>query len=53
MLLPDNVEEYVARLPYWIGGYDIEAHVSSTMCIPLIVESNMICRNGEHSASGT
>ncbi|KAG1739331.1 hypothetical protein EDB19DRAFT_855418 [Suillus lakei] len=23
--LPDNVEEYIARLPYWIGGYDLEA----------------------------
>ncbi|KAG1751271.1 uncharacterized protein EDB91DRAFT_1297671 [Suillus paluster] len=25
MPLPDNVEEYVARLPYSIGGYDLEA----------------------------
>ncbi|KAG2120128.1 hypothetical protein DEU56DRAFT_918460 [Suillus clintonianus] len=25
MPLPDNVEEYVARLPYWIGGCDLEA----------------------------
>ncbi|KAG0707017.1 hypothetical protein DFH29DRAFT_995335 [Suillus ampliporus] len=23
--LPDNVEEYIARLPYSIGGYDLEA----------------------------
>lgn len=22
--LPDNVEEYIARLPNWIGGYDLE-----------------------------
>ncbi|KAJ8583782.1 hypothetical protein M405DRAFT_884672 [Rhizopogon salebrosus TDB-379] len=24
--LPDNAEEYIARLPYWIGGYDLETH---------------------------
>lgn len=22
--LPDNAEEHIARLPYWIGGYDLE-----------------------------
>ncbi|KIK41590.1 hypothetical protein CY34DRAFT_198844 [Suillus luteus UH-Slu-Lm8-n1] len=22
--LPDNVEEHIARLPYWIGGHDLE-----------------------------
>ncbi|KAG0707016.1 hypothetical protein DFH29DRAFT_897954 [Suillus ampliporus] len=24
--LPDKAEEYAARLPYWIGGYDLEAN---------------------------
>ncbi|KAG1751272.1 uncharacterized protein EDB91DRAFT_1078092 [Suillus paluster] len=26
--IPDNVEEYIALLPFWIGGYDLEARVS-------------------------
>jgi hypothetical protein len=24
--LPDNAEEHIARLPYWIGGYDLEVN---------------------------
>lgn len=24
--LPDNAEEHIARLPYWIGGYDLETN---------------------------
>lgn len=27
--LPDNVEEHIARLPYWIGGHDLEMNVSN------------------------
>lgn len=27
--LPDNAEEQIARLPYWIDGYDLEMNVSN------------------------
>jgi hypothetical protein len=27
--LPDNAEEHIARLPYWIDGYDLEMNVSN------------------------
>jgi len=26
--LPDDAEENIPRLPYWIAGYDIDASVS-------------------------
>ncbi|KAG1751270.1 uncharacterized protein EDB91DRAFT_1297653 [Suillus paluster] len=31
--LPDNAEEHAARLPYWIGGYDLEMNVWRTFNI--------------------
>lgn len=51
--LPDNAEEHIARLPYWIGGYDLEVNVSNLQHIfRWLLKLIMISSDGEHSISG-
>lgn len=48
-MLPDNAEENIARLPYSIGGYDLDARVSNRNIISLIPNSTIVFRCGKNS----
>jgi len=41
-MLPDNAEENIARLPYWIGGYDLDMLVSNRNIIALVPNSTIV-----------
>lgn len=51
--LPDDAQEHIARLPYWIGGYDLEVNVSNLQHIfRWFLKRIVISSNGEHSIYG-
>jgi len=48
-MLPDNAEENIARLPYWIGGYDLDMLVGNRNIIALVPNSTIVSRSGKNS----